>query len=87
VLASSGAQLAIDLVDVEIALGRQRRDVGAEAGGDGRIGVEAAALVAMLGAERDAERSARQVEQAAGDVGADVPQTRWLLLSRWVKAM
>ena len=67
-------QLGIGLVDVVAARGRQRRDVGAEAGGDDRIGVEAAALVAMLDADGDAGGAAGQVEQAAGQVGGEVPE-------------
>src|SRR6185295_12456704 len=61
------------------ALGLLRRNVGAEPGGDHRIWVVAALEIAIFDARGKAEVAARQAEQLARDIAAEVPG---LLLAR-----
>ena len=72
VLEDRHAEFAIGLVDRVFAAVGLRRNVGAESGGDARIGGEAAALVGVLVADREAGGAARQVEQVAAQVGGVV---------------
>ena len=65
-------QLGIGFLDVVAAPGRLGRDVGAEARGDDRIGIEAAVEVAIFDADGEPKGSAGKIEQIAREVGGQV---------------
>ena len=65
-------EFGIGFLDVVAAAGRLRRNVRAEAGGDDRIGIEPALELAIFDADREPERPAGQLEQAARQVGGRV---------------
>ncbi len=74
VLQDRRVQLGVDLARVIAAAGVRGRNIRAEALPDHRVGVEPSALLAILDADREPERTAGQLEQLAGDVCGRIPQ-------------
>ena len=71
ILEDRHSDFAKQLVDAVMARCRRRRNVRPEPGRNDGIGIERGALVAMLEADGDADRSGGQLEQVAGQVGGE----------------